>query len=106
MSYYVVAESAACMPSSCWGRYRRVAVLEMADGAPAPKMISERARGVVRVVRTWEKRADGLTERCAAARARVEAAALVRDLTAKRMAKANLALGWSRAIGLEGGGES
>lgn len=36
---YVVMTAAACMPSSCWGRYRRVAVVEVRDGAEKPKQI-------------------------------------------------------------------
>lgn len=32
MSHYIVQSAAACMPSSCKGRYRRVAVLEVEDG--------------------------------------------------------------------------
>lgn len=51
---FVVMDSAARMPSKCWGRYRRVAVVEIERGA-VPKMISSRARGVVRIVKTWER---------------------------------------------------
>jgi hypothetical protein len=29
---YIVQTAAASMPSSCWGTYRRVAVLEVEDG--------------------------------------------------------------------------
>lgn len=61
---YVVKTAAAQMPGSCWGVYRRVAVLEVERGT-VPAMISERARGVVRVVETWEKLNVGKTERCA-----------------------------------------
>jgi len=45
---YVVKSSAARMPASCWGTYRRVAVLEVVRGT-TPRMISTRATGVVRV---------------------------------------------------------
>ena len=62
---FVVKSSTARMPQSCWGTYRRVAVLEVAADAPEPRMISERARGVVAVVRTWERRSVGSTVRCA-----------------------------------------
>jgi hypothetical protein len=101
VSRYIVTESAAHMPSSCWGRYRRIAVLEVEDHVTHVKMISLRARGVIRVVRTWEKRADGLTERSAAGRARTEAIKLATELTEQRMRKADLALGWANAIGLQ-----
>lgn len=76
---YIVRGAAACMPSSCWGRYGRVAVLEVERGAQ-PKMISEHARGVVRVVQTWERRNIGSTERCAYSRAWKEAEALAEQL--------------------------
>lgn len=75
---FVVVSAAAAMPSSCWGRYRRVAVVEvdparLPDGAATPRMISERARGVVRIVRTWERLNVGATDRCAFGRAMAEA---------------------------------
>lgn len=56
MSKYVVKASCFHQPSSRkWKHPRmRVAVLEVEDGAPPPKMISTHARGVVRVVRVWE----------------------------------------------------
>lgn len=76
---FIVQTAAACMPSSCWGRYRRVAVLEVVKGVE-PKMISARARGVVRVVQTWERRHVGLTERGAYQRAVAEAQDLVSQL--------------------------
>ena len=42
------------MPASCRGIYRRVAILDVEPGT-VPGMISERARGVRRIVRTWER---------------------------------------------------
>lgn len=77
---WVVLTSAAPMPSSCWGRYVRVALVLMDPAAlPAgrrtPAMISERARGVVRIDRTWERLHDG-GARSASARARAEALAI------------------------------
>jgi hypothetical protein len=65
---YVVLSSSAHMPTKCWGRYRRVGVLEVERGY-RPRQISEHPRKVVRIVRTWEKRFDGKTFRCAAERA-------------------------------------
>ena len=47
---------------------RRVAVLEV-DYGVVPKMISERARGVVRIVDTWECCYVGSTSRCQYSRA-------------------------------------
>lgn len=62
---FIVKSSAARMPPNCWGTYRRVAVLEVLADALEPRMISQRARGVVAVVRTWERRSVGRTDRCA-----------------------------------------
>lgn len=59
MSRFIVKTSSAKMPNSCWGRYGHVAVLEVEDGVKDVKMISERARGVVRVVQVWRKRYVG-----------------------------------------------
>ncbi len=77
---FVVKSSTARMPQSCWGTYRRVAVLEVAVDAPEPRMISERARGVIAVVRTWERRSVGSTARCAYQVAMREAAELAAAL--------------------------
>ena len=41
-THFIVKTAAACMPASCWGQYRRVAVLEVEVGTE-PKMISARA---------------------------------------------------------------
>ena len=78
---FIVLDKAAKMPNSCWGKYRRVAVLEVEQGS-IPAMISKRARGVIRVVATWEKLNVGLTERCAFERALSEAHDLARQLNA------------------------
>lgn len=51
---YIVMSSSAQMPSSCWGIYRRCAILEIVPGA-TPDAIDERRAGVVRVVETWER---------------------------------------------------
>lgn len=80
MRYYRVMTAAAAMPNSCWGTYRRVAVVEVATADTLPAMISERARGVVRIVKTWEKLNVGSTARCAYSRAVVAAEALVAKL--------------------------
>jgi hypothetical protein len=80
---FAVLTAAACMPSTCWGTYRRVAVVEILKGA-APKMISTRAKGVVRIVKTWEALNVGKSARCAYRRAIVEAKAIVDELNAQR----------------------
>lgn len=79
---YIVQTAAACMPRSCWGRYRRVAVLEVEPNVERAAMISTRARGVRRVVATWERCHVGTTDRSAYARALAEAHALATELGA------------------------
>jgi hypothetical protein len=79
---YIVQTAAAPMPNSCWGVYRRVAVLEVEPGIERVTMISDRARGVVRVVQTWEALNVGSTERCAYERALRAAATLIEHLEA------------------------
>jgi len=49
---YQIKVSAARMPNSCWGKYKHVAVMETVDDTP-PTMISERAKGVIRIVACW-----------------------------------------------------
>jgi hypothetical protein len=51
---FIVMTASAKMPSSCRGVYRKVAILEVAHGV-TPKMISERAKGVVRMVALEDK---------------------------------------------------
>ena len=78
--HYIIQCASAQMPSSCWGTYRRIAVLEVEPGLDKVSMISERARGCIRVVRTWEKLHCGKTERDAYSRARREAEELIEQL--------------------------
>jgi len=78
---YIVMSASANMPSSCWGKYGRVAVVELEEGwTSRPAMISDRARGIRRVVKTWERLNIGTTERCAFARAVTDAAELAARL--------------------------
>jgi hypothetical protein len=83
---YIVMTAAAKMPQSCWGVYRRVAVVEVEKGA-RPKMISERAIGVVRVSAIWERLNVGKTERCAYAQALKDAEQLCAKLNKKQAEK-------------------
>ena len=84
MSTFIIQTAAAQMPSSCKGRYRRVAVLEVEDGLERVAMISERARGVIRIVQTWEKLNVGISARCAYQRALRDARDLVFSLSVGR----------------------
>ena len=66
MGKFVIQSAAVRMPSSVKAPYRRIAVLELEEGFEGvPTMISSHARGVKRVVRTWEGLFHGLTRKCA-----------------------------------------
>ena len=81
---WIVRSAAAAMPSSCWGRYRRVAVVEVAPGA-RPAIVSSRSRGVIAIRATWERRHVGrrASGRCAYLRAVAEACDLAERLAAE-----------------------
>jgi len=70
---YILQTSRAKMPSKCWGQYRNVAVLEVDPGVTQVAMISERARGVRRIVWHSGPQNVGKTSRCAYERALTEA---------------------------------
>jgi len=75
----LVMSSAAQMPTSCKGRYRRVALLRVARGV-IPAMISARAWGVIEVLGVAEKLNVGSTDRCAFRRAVLQSTAQAHDL--------------------------
>ncbi len=75
------------MPNSCWGRYGRVGVLEVDATLDRVSMISERARGCIRVVETWDRRFHGITPKCAFSRAVAEARELAAELNAQTIAQ-------------------
>lgn len=52
---FIVQTASAKMPNSVRSPYRRVAVIETKPGVQRVAMISPRARGVVRIVQTWER---------------------------------------------------
>jgi hypothetical protein len=80
---HIVMTASACMPAKCWGRYGKVAVVELEPGFEGrPAMISERARGVVRIVELWDRMHVGKTDRCAFAVAKAEAEELCNELNA------------------------
>ena len=82
-THYIIRTSKAKMPTSCWGTYRRVAVLEVEAGVETVSMISDRARDVISVVQTWEKLNVGITERCAYQQALAEANELCDTLNSR-----------------------
>jgi hypothetical protein len=81
--FEAIVMSASCTPAAnCWGRYKRVAVV-LVDrdalrelGREFPTMISKHAKGVVRIVRTWNNMNVGTTVNCAYQRALIEASNL------------------------------
>jgi len=83
-THHIIQTASAHMPHSCWGVYRRVAVLRVDKGLESVSMISTRARGCHEVVETWEALNCGKTDRCAYSRALVEAEALVTELNDER----------------------
>lgn len=81
MIRYRLMTAAARMPANCWGRYARIGVVELEEGYEGyPSMISARARGVARVVETWERLYVGKTDRCAFEVAMREAEELLASL--------------------------
>lgn len=84
MSRFVIRTSSAKMPSSCRGRYRHIAVMEMQEDAPDPAQISLRAKGCIRIVRQWNNQHVGQPGgRSEYYRAMAEAEALVNQLNVK-----------------------
>ena len=71
---YVVMTAATTPSSTCWGSYRRVALVhidrdKLPEDRDLPIMISSRARGVVEIVKVWENCNVGTSDRCAYAKA-------------------------------------
>lgn len=76
---FLLMTASAKMPGSCKGVYRRIAIVETDGTGVKPALISERAKGVKRIVKTWEALNVGKTDRSAYAVALAEAT----DLCAK-----------------------
>ncbi|HKD27865.1 MAG TPA: hypothetical protein VKC66_18410 [Xanthobacteraceae bacterium] len=98
---WIVMTSAACMPSRCWGTYRRVALVKLNQHYTAhdlrPKMISLRARGVLDM-RDLGRHNVGASNRCAYAKALDRANALAFQLNnAEPLAHPELLMGWASA---------
>lgn len=77
MSEYIVMEASAKVPSGWKWRggprgYRKIALVEVEKGV-IPKMISERAKGVIRIVHVWDRLHEGATEKSAYHRCLAEA---------------------------------
>ena len=82
MSKYIIMESSASVRG--YSGYRNVAVVELDDDfVGVPKMISEHANGVKRIIAMWTKVYKGKTERCEYARVTHEANELLEYLNAQ-----------------------
>lgn len=84
-SVHIVMTSSAKMPSSCWGRYGNVAVVEvdpdaLPPGRAKPSMISTHARGVIQILWHSGPRNIGKTSKCAFERAVAHAEAMAKQL--------------------------
>jgi hypothetical protein len=73
MRGYIVMTASAQRPSSSKGHYRKVALCEVKEVDYPPAMISERARGMVRIVQVWDRLHVGKTDKCEYQRALREA---------------------------------
>lgn len=62
MTHFIIQRAAANMPSSCWGRYGKIAVLEVDDDLDQVSMISEHAKGCHRVIEIWDRLHVGSTD--------------------------------------------
>jgi hypothetical protein len=86
MNRYIVQTASAPMPNKVKARYIRVAVIELtpeyAEQGLRPAMISDRAKGVAKIVETWERCHAGRTcgPRTAGGKAIAEATTLAQKL--------------------------
>ncbi len=69
---FIVMDSSAKMPNSCWGSYRRVALVEVVKGE-RPGAINENYKSIVKIHELWDDLFHGKTNRCAYRQARIEA---------------------------------
>lgn len=91
MSRFIVMTAAANMPSSCWGRYGKVAVVET-NGVDMPQMIHPRHKAVVRIVEVWDRLNIGHTSRCAFRRGLAAAQAMADQLNAALVAQSAMSV--------------
>lgn len=82
-SRFVVRISSARMPSSCWGRYEHVAVMEVDWSVKSVHAIDDRPSYVRRIVRYWGRQYVGKTKRSAASIAYEQAKSLAERLNKK-----------------------
>lgn len=87
---YVVKTASACMPASCWGKYGRVAIVEIEAGSGAPSRIDEREKNVVAITRLYDRLFWGTSDRCAYRRALALAGKMCEGLNAGRIQPASV----------------
>jgi hypothetical protein len=69
------------MPSSCWGRYGNVAVVELAPGTTKmPSRIDERFKSIKSIRHYWDRLHVGKTQRGEFQQALAEAEQIVKEL--------------------------
>ncbi len=71
-THFTIMTSCASMPARYRGKYKNIAIVEY-EGGKVPAMISERARGMVRIVRRWNCQYVGKSSNCEYARSMREA---------------------------------
>jgi len=52
---FIIQTATASMPSHVRGAYKRIAVLEVDDGLVKVSSISQHAKGLVRIVKVWDR---------------------------------------------------
>lgn len=90
--HFAIVRSAAAMPSTCKGRYDRIAVVELRD-PHAPIVAIRESGNVLRVVALWDKRFSGRTERSASGRAMAAARQRLAAIVEEHKAEASRARG-------------
>jgi hypothetical protein len=96
---WIVMTASAHMPSSCMGRYRKIALVELMcswdfNAGTLPQMIDERSKKIHRVVQMGNHNV-GKTAKCAYHRTLAEAERRVQELNnAHPMATDDLLMSW------------
>jgi tRNA G37 N-methylase Trm5 len=58
LKMFIVMTAKAKMPSSCWGKYGKIAVVEVAEGK-IPKQIHPKHKAIKRIVEVWDRKNIG-----------------------------------------------
>ncbi|MCX6783356.1 MAG: hypothetical protein NTZ20_05240 [Candidatus Levybacteria bacterium] len=79
MPYSIMTSSAKVSGKARLGTYRNIAVIEW-DGLTYPKMISKRARGMLRIIHHFGSQSVGITERCQYKKTLLDAGRMIESL--------------------------